>query len=132
MNVTVAIVASEAAPGLGSTRVPLRVHGAPQACGPKGELEQVSRVRPDGHPMHVEPPTDRDHALAVRAGSSDSVHLALREGCSSSSPRVRDDSRLIVSGTVWLVAENELRLIPRRTQPLEPLPGVRFESTHVH
>ena len=82
--------------------------------------------------MHVEPPTDRDHALTVRAGCSDSVHLALREGCSSSSPRVRDDSRLIVSGTVRLIAEHELRLILRGTQPLEPLPGVRFESTRVH
>jgi len=99
---------------------------------PEGKLEQVFRVRPDGHPMHVEPPTDRDHALAARSGRSDSVHLALRERCSSSSPRVRDDSRLIVSGTVRLVAENELRLIPRGTQPFEPLPGVRFESTHLH
>jgi len=98
----------------------------------KETSEQVSRVRPDGHPMHVEPPTDRDHALTVRAGCSDSVHLALREGCSSSSPRVRDDSRLIVSGTVRLIAEHELRLILRGTQPLEPLPGVRFESTRVH
>lgn len=82
--------------------------------------------------MHVEPLTDRDHALTVRAGCSDSVHLALREGCSSSSPRVHDDSRLIVSCAVRLVAEHELRLIPRGTQPLQSLPGVRFESTRVH
>lgn len=89
-------------------------------------------MRPHGHPMHVEPQTDRDHALAVRAGSSDSVHLALREACSSSSPRVRDDCRLIVGGTDWLVVENELRPIPRGTEPLEPLSGVRFKSARVH
>src|SRR5690606_36529175 len=98
----------------------------------EGTLDQVSRVRPDGHPIYVEPPTDRDHALAVRACSSNSVHLPLGQGCSSSSPRVRDDSRLVVSGTVWLVNDTEFRLIPRGTQPLEPLPGVRFESTRVH
>lgn len=65
--------------------------------------------------MHLEPAADGDYALPVRAGSSDSVYLALREGCSRSSPRVRDNLRLILSGTVWFVAENEFRLIPRGT-----------------
>ncbi len=82
--------------------------------------------------MYLEPAADGDHALAVRAGSSDSVHLALREGCSSSSPRVRDHPRLIISGTDRPVAESEFRLTPRGTEPIEPLPGVRFESTRVH
>ena len=98
----------------------------------EGTSEQVSRVRPDGHPMHVEPLTERDHALAVRACSSDSFHLLLGQGCSSSSPRVRDDFRLVLGGTFRVVANTEFRLLPRGTKPLEPLPGVRFESTRVH
>lgn len=127
------------------------VRRASRACGPAFESvtltsssaedgrdhsgrqsEQVFRVRPDGHPMHVEPATDGDHALAVRAGSSDSVHLALRQGCSSSSPRVRDDSRLVPGVATWLLAPAGFRLIPRGAEPLDPLPGVRLESTRVH
>src|SRR5690625_4548879 len=94
--------------------------------------QHVLRVRPDCHPVDAEPPTDGDDALVVQAGSSDSVHLTLRQGCSSSSPRVRDHPRLAVSGSLRLFIDAEFRLIPRRTQPLEPLPGVRFESTRVH
>lgn len=110
---------------------------ATRARGPsgvqnEGTSEQVSRVRPDGHPMHVEPLTDRDHALAVRVCSSDSVHLPFGQGCSSSSLRVRDDFRLVVSGTFWPVGDTEFCLIPRGTQPLEPLLGGRFDSTRVH
>lgn len=58
--------------------------------------------------------------------------MTLRQGSSSSSPRVRDHPRLAVSGSLRLFIDAEFRLIPRRTQPLEPLPGVRFESTRVH
>ena len=94
--------------------------------------EQVSRVRPDGHPMHIESSADGDHALAVRSGSSNSVYLAVRQGCSSSSPRFRHDARLTLGVTVRLVFDTEFRLLPRGTQPLEPLPGVRFESGRVH
>ena len=82
--------------------------------------------------MHAEPPGDRNHALAVRSGSSNSVHLAFCQRCSSSSPRVRYDLGLVLGCILRLVAKTEFRLFPRGTQPLEPLPGVRFESTRVH
>lgn len=61
-----------------------------------------------------------------------SVHLAVRQRCSSSSPSVHYDSGFIVGGTSRLVAKTEFRLFPRGAEPLEPLPGVRFESTRVH
>lgn len=96
------------------------------------DAEKIPCIRPHCHPMHVESATDGDHALAVGAGSSDSVYLALCQGCSSSSPRLRDDARLALAGTMWLIVDAQFRLIPRRTEPLEPLPGVRFESTRVH
>lgn len=82
--------------------------------------------------MHIEPPRDRQDALAVLSSCSDRVHLLRRQACSSSSPWVRDDSRLVDGGTVRRISDTELRLIPRGTEPLEPLPGVRFESTRVH
>lgn len=100
-------------------------------CLPR-RLQQLLRVSPHGHPMHFEPPTDRDHALAVRAGSSDSVHLALREGCSSASPRVRDHVRLVASGILRFFSDAEFCLIPCGAKSPEPLPGVRFKSTRVH
>ena len=79
--------------------------------------------------MHTEPTGDRHDALAVRSGSSNSVYLAVRQGCSSSSPRVRHDARITLGVTVRLVLD---RLLPHGTEPLEPLPGVRFESARVH
>lgn len=82
--------------------------------------------------MHAEPPGDRNHALAVRSGSSNSVHLAVRQRCSSSFPRVRYDLGLALDCFLRLVAKTEFHLFPRGTEPLEPLPGVRFESTRVH
>lgn len=84
------------------------------------------------HPVYVEASTDRDHALAIRSGSSNSVHLAVRQRCSSSSPRVQYDSGLVLDGTLRLIASTEFRLLPRGTEPLEPLPGVRFESARIH
>ena len=82
--------------------------------------------------MHTEPTGDRHDALAVRSGSSNSVYLAVRQGCSSSSLRVRHDARLSLGVTVRFVLDTEFRLLPRGTEPLEPLPGVRFESARVH
>lgn len=82
--------------------------------------------------MYAEPPGDRNHALAVRSGSSNSVHLAVRQRCSSSSPRVRYDLGLVLDCILRLVAKTEFRLFPRGTEPLEPLLGVRFESARVH
>lgn len=93
---------------------------------------QVLGVRPHRHPMHLEPPTDGDHALAVRAGSSDSVHLTVREWCSSSSPRVRYDVQLVLSATLRRVTDAEFRPTPHGIESLEPLPGVRIESAQVH
>ena len=71
--------------------------------------------------MHAEPPGDRNHALAVRSGSSNSVHLAFCQRCSSSSPRVRYDLGLVLGCILRLVPKTEFRLFPRGTQPLEPL-----------
>ena len=82
--------------------------------------------------MHAEPPGDGHHALAVRSGSSNCVHLTVRQRCSSSSPRVRYDVRVVLGGTLRSVANTEFRLIPRGTEPFEQLQGVRFESTCVH
>ena len=82
--------------------------------------------------MDIEALGDRHDAFTVRAGSSDSVHLALRQRCSSSSPRVRHDARLVLEGTFWVVLDTEFHLLPRGTEPFEPVPGVRFESTRVH
>ncbi len=82
--------------------------------------------------MHVESATDGDRAFAVGAGSPDSLYLALRQGCSSPSPRLRDDARLALAGTLWLIADVQFRLLPLGAEPLEPLQGVRFESTRVH
>lgn len=87
---------------------------------------------PHSRAMHIEPPRNRQDALAVLSSCSDRVHLLRRQACSSSSPWVRDDSRLVDGGTVRRISDTELRLIPRGTEPLEPLPGVRFESTRVH
>lgn len=53
-----------------------------------GWSQQILRVRPDRHPMHAEPLGDGRHALAVCPRGSNSVHFAVRQGCSSSSPRV--------------------------------------------
>lgn len=89
-------------------------------------------VFPHCHPMYAEPPRDGYNALAVGASSSDSVHLALRQGCSSASPRVRNHPSLGLRSSYPLIVETEFRLTPRGTEPLEPLPGVRFESTRVH
>lgn len=97
-----------------------------------GSRQQVLRVCPHRHPVDVEPSADGDHAFAVRSGSSNSVHLAVRQRCSSSSPRVRYDSGVVLDGILRLVANTEFRPLPRGTEPLEPLPGVRFESTRVH
>lgn len=94
--------------------------------------QQVFRVRPHRHPVDLEPSADRDHALATRTGSSDSVYLALRQGGSSSSPRVRHGLGLGLGGFLRLIVDTEFRLFPRGTEPLEPLPGVRFESIRVH
>ena len=58
------------------------------ACFP---ASHALRVRPNGHPRDAEPPGDRHHALTVRSGGSSSVHLAVRQGCSSPFPRGRDD-----------------------------------------
>lgn len=48
-----------------------------------------------------------------------SVHLAVRQRCSSSSPSVHYDSGFIVGGTSRLVAKIEFRLFPRGAEPLE-------------
>lgn len=102
-------------------------------AGDAGEpSQQVFRVRPHRHPVDLEPPADGDHAFAVRSGSSDSVHLAVRQRCSSSSPRVRHGPGLGLGGFLRLIVDTEFRLLPRGTEPLEPLAGVRFESTRVH
>jgi len=82
--------------------------------------------------MDAEPPGDRHHALTVRSGGSNSFHLTVRQRCSSPSPWGRDDPRLDLDGTLGIVTTIEFRLLPRGTEPLEPLPGVRFESTRVH
>jgi len=53
-------------------------------------------VCPHRHPVHAEPPGDGHHALAVRSGSSDSVHFLLRQRGSATSTRVPDDVESLV------------------------------------
>ena len=79
---------------------------------------------PDRAAMHAELLGQRGDAQAVGAGCSHSVHFALRQACSRSSTwfRRRADQRVVrLSGGGVILAG---ALIPRGSEPLDPLSHV--------
>lgn len=70
--------------------------------------------------------------LTVAPGGSDRVHFLRRQWCSGPSRWVQHHPGTLLGGCQFLAGQAPFGLFPRGTQPFQPLPGVRAESTGVH
>lgn len=98
----------------------------------RGLSSTCSGLLPHRHSVNVESAADRKDTLAVGASGSNRVHFVRGKRGSGSSRWVRHDPRIWL-GCRWFFARaTPFRLLPRGTQPFQPLPRVRAESTGVH
>ncbi|CAG7607843.1 hypothetical protein LEUCIP111803_01054 [Leucobacter soli] len=75
---------------------------------------------------------DQSYARAVEECCSDCVHFLSRQRGSCSSPRVGHEIKFGKNGKLVFCDGRRPCLLPSQTQPFDPLPLTRFESTDVH
>lgn len=98
----------------------------------RGLGSTCSGILPHSHAVDVESAADRKDAFAVGAGGSNCVHFVWGKRRSRTSRWVQHHPRLGFRWSGLLSFDAPLCLIPRGTQPFQPLPRVRAESTGFH
>lgn len=84
------------------------------------------RLHPHRATMHTESARERDHAHPLCVGCSSSVHVAVCQGCSSSSAWLRHGLEVVCMGAPRRPGDAALRLNPREIKALDG------DDEHVH